>query len=108
VRDAFGRRGIVDAMAQGARIGAYPSGSGPNGPAIGAYPEPLGTPLDGTPPGPVESAQHHDEKVEYCRSQPGVCGAKQPDNHDLSQHQLDETTSPQRENPPQPPAAPAK
>jgi hypothetical protein len=97
----------IAAAVQGAPIGAYPSGSGPNGPSIGAYPDQLGTPPAGVP-GAVESPLHHDETLDYCRSQPGSCNVKQPDNHDLSQHQLDETTAPLREAPPQPPPAAKK
>jgi len=92
---------------QGAPIGAYPSGSGPGGPALGAYPTPLGTPSGGTQAAPVETPLHHDQTVEYCRSQPGACNVKQPDNHDLAQHQLDEAAKPLQQqqviSPPGPP-----
>lgn len=98
----------VGALAQDGRIGAYPPGSGPAGPGIGAYPAPLGTPPDGASSGPVESPLHHDQTLDYCRSRPGACNVKQPDNHDLAQHQLDEATKAMREAAPPPIAGPQK
>jgi hypothetical protein len=98
----------VGAVAQKAVIGAYPPGSGPNGPGIGAYPDMLGAPAENAPPGPVESPLHHDQTLEYCRSQPGICAVKQPDNHDLAQHELDELTRPTHQAEPPPPPGPPR
>jgi hypothetical protein len=86
------------AAAQNHTIGAYPPGAGPDAPIIGAYPPPLGTMPGGPPPQPLQTPLQHDEQQDYCRSQPGICNVKPPDNADIKQHQLDETGKQIRDN----------
>ena len=99
----------LTATAQNRVLGAYPPGAGPNAPIIGAYPPPLGTMPGSPPPQPLQTPLQHSEQQEYCRSQPGICNVRPPDNADIKQHQLDETGKQIRDNQNfQPGAAPKK